>query len=130
VNDRRVLKGPIYAYWTSAAGRTAGEWAQLTFLVPVTIREVRLYNPRRGDEANSSLQVEGATVLLYADAAATQEVGRATAGRLATSGTGLPFSETRIRAVRVRIDGMSGTFYGLRVASIAEIEVIGKGEAP
>jgi hypothetical protein len=130
VNDRRVLKGPIYAYWTSAADRTTGEWAQLTFPVPVTVREVRLYNPRHGDEANSSLQVEGATVLLYADAAATQEVGRATAGRLATSGTAMSFPETRVRAVRVRVDGMSGTFYGMRVASIAEVEVIGRGEAP
>jgi len=130
VNDRRVMKGPIYSYWTSANGQTAGQWAQLTFSVPITVRTVRLYNPRRGDEANASLQVEGATVVLYADAAATQEVARAAVGPLATAGTNVAFSDVRVRAVRVLIDGMSGTFYGMRVASLAEVEIIGRGEAP
>ncbi|MCS6880721.1 MAG: hypothetical protein RMK84_11415 [Oscillochloridaceae bacterium] len=130
VNDRRVLKGPIFAYWTSAPGQTTGQWVQLTFPVPVTVRNVRLYNPRRGDEANSSLQVEGATVVLYADARATQEVARSSVGRITTQGTDVPFTEVRARAVRVLIDSMSGTFYGMRVASLAEIEVIARAEAP
>jgi hypothetical protein len=130
LNDRRVMKGPIFAYWTSIPDQTTGQWAQLSFAVPVTVRTVRLYNPRRGDEANSSLQVEGATVVLYADAAATQEVARAGAGRLDTSGTDVAFPEVRAQAVRVYIEGMSGTFYGMRVASLAEVEVIGRGEAP
>jgi hypothetical protein len=130
VNDRRVMKGPIFSSWTSAPDQTTGQWMQLTFPVPVTVRTVRLYNPRRGDEANSSLQVESATVVLYTDAAATQEVGRGAAGRLATSGTDVSFAEVRARTVRVNIGGMSGTFYGMRVASIAEVEVIARAEAP
>jgi hypothetical protein len=130
LNDRKVMKGPIFSSWTTPAGQTSGQWAQLTFPTPVTVRTVRLYNPRAGGEANSTLQVEGATVVLYADAMATQEVARATAGRLATSGTDVPFPEVRARAVRVQINGMSGTFYGMRLASLAEIEVIARAEAP
>lgn len=130
LNDRRVMKGPIYAYWNSAAEQTSGQWVQLTFPVPITVRTVRLYNPRRGDEANSSLQVEGTTVVLYADAAATQEVARTSTGRLSTAGTDAAFANVKARAVRVLINGMSGTFYGIRLASIAEVEVIGRGEAP
>jgi hypothetical protein len=42
----------------------------------------------------------------------------------------VPFAKVRARAVRVRIDDVSGTFYGMRVASLAEIEVIARGEAP
>lgn len=130
VNDRRVMKGPIFAYWTSAPGQTIGQWVQLTFPVPVTVRSVRLYNPRRGDEANSSLQVEGATVVLYADTGATQELARSSVGRITTQGTEVPFDEVRVRALRVLIDGMSGTYYGMRVASLAEVEVIARAEAP
>jgi hypothetical protein len=124
--DRRVMSGPIYEYWTSANGATSDQWAQLTFPVPITVRTVRPYNPRSGGEANSSLQVEGATVVLYADAAATQEVARASVGRIATGGTDVNFPDVEARAVRVYIDRVSGTFYGMRVAGLAEIEVIAR----
>lgn len=130
LNDRRVIKGPIYAYWTSASGQTAGQWAQLTFPVPIAVRTVRLYNPRRGDEASSSLQVEGATVVLYADTAATQELARASVGRLSTLGSEVAFADVGARAVRVYVDGVSGTFYGMRVAGLAEVEVIARAGAP
>ena len=82
---------------------------KLTFNVPVTIRQVRLYNPRQGDEAQSSLKVLGTQVVLFADAGATQQV-----------------------CVRGDSEhhGMSGTFYGQNVAIIAEIEVIARAEAP
>ncbi len=130
LNDRRAMSGPIYAYWTSQNGKTAGEWAQLTFPVPITVRTVRLYNPRFGDEADASLQVERATVVLYADAAATQEVARVSIGKLATVGTDVAFPEVDARAVRVIIDQTSGTFYGMRVAGLAEIEVIARVVEP
>lgn len=126
LNDRRALSGPIDAYWTSRSGAKDGEWAQLTFPVPITVRTVRLYNPRFGDQADSSLQVERATVVLYADAGATQEVARASVGRLATVGTDVAFPEVDARAVRVIITQTSGTFYGMRVAGLAEIEVIAR----
>ena len=103
---------------------------KLTFNVPVTIRQVRLYNPRQGDEAQSSLKVLGTQVVLFADAGATQQVGTQTSGSLSTSGTDVDFQDVRARVVMVNITGMSGTFYGQNVASIAEIEVIARAEAP
>jgi hypothetical protein len=130
VNDRRVMKGEIWRYWTSAPGQVQNQWVRLTFAVPVTIRTVRLYNPRTGDEANSSLQVQGAQVVLFADASATQQVATGNAGPLSVSGTDVAFAEVRARVVQVNITGMSGTFYGAQAASLAEIEVVARAEAP
>jgi len=128
--DRRVQKGRVTDYWRSAAGQNPdGQWVQLAFPVPVTVRTVRLYNPRFGTVAQSTLQVESATVILYADAAATQEVARQTVGQLAVSGTDVSFAEVRAKAVRVVLDEVSGTFEGLTVAGLAEVEVIARAEA-
>ncbi|NIR95822.1 MAG: hypothetical protein GWO08_19960, partial [Gammaproteobacteria bacterium] len=55
VIDRRVMLGELWRYWTSAPNQTQNQWIELTFPVPVTIRTIRLYNPRF--EADCSLQV-------------------------------------------------------------------------
>ncbi|MFN0062976.1 MAG: TolB family protein [Myxococcaceae bacterium] len=128
--DRRVMRGEIWRYWTSANGQTNGQWVQLTFPVPVTVRTVRLYNPRSGGEANSSVQVNAATVRLYSDAGATTQVAAQSTGALAVGGTAVPFADVQALAVRVFIDSVSGTFYGAGVASLAEVEVFARGEAP
>jgi len=128
--DRQVLKGRITNYWRSAAAQNPrGQWVQLAFPVPVTVRTVRLYNPRFGDVAQSTLQVQSATVILYADTAATQEVARQNAGQLAVSGTDVAFGEVRAQAVRVLLNEVTGTFEGLAVAGLAEVEVIARAEA-
>ncbi|NJM05336.1 hypothetical protein HC891_02545 [Candidatus Gracilibacteria bacterium] len=126
--DRRVMKGEIWRYWNSNPGKQDGEWVQLTFPVPVSVRVVRLYNPRKGDEANSSIQVERATIVLFSDAAAKQEVARKTVNRVAVTGTDANFDEITVRSIRINLDDVSGTFYGMTLASLAEIEVIARGE--
>jgi hypothetical protein len=131
VVDRRVMMGEIWRYWNSSPGQAAdGQWVQLTFPVPITVRTVRLYNPRFGDEANSSLQIHQATVKLYSDAAATNQVASQTVSQdIAVTGTDVNFSELQVRVVRIEIDDISGTFYGMAIASLAEVEVIARGEA-
>jgi hypothetical protein len=126
--DRRVMKGENWRYWTSAAGQYQSQWARLTFPVPIRVQTVRLYNPRTGGEASSSLQVGGATVRLYSDAAATQQVASQTVGALSVAGTDVVFTPTVARAVRVDLSGVTGTFYGARAAGLAEIEVIASGD--
>jgi hypothetical protein len=129
--DRRVLKGEIWRYWNSDPAQPAdGQWLRLVFPVPVTVREVRLYNPRQGGEANSSLQVHAATVRLFADAGASQQAGQASAQNIAVVGTPVAFADVLTRVVEVRIDDISGTFYGMQLASLAEVEVIARGESP
>jgi hypothetical protein len=130
VIDRRVMKGENWRYWTSAPDQQGSQWVQLTFPVPVTVRKVRLYNPRQGGEANSSVQVAAATVKLYSDTGATQQVGSGTASNLSVAGTDVDFADVRARVVRVELNQVTGTFYGARVASLGEIEVIARGEAP
>ncbi len=128
--DRQVMKGRIIKYWRSdPAQDPQGQWVQLAFPVPITVRTVRLYNPRFGDEAQSTLQVESATVVLYSDSAATQEVARKQVGQLAVSGTDVAFEDVGAQSVRVIINDVSGTFEALTVASLAEVEVIARGEA-
>jgi hypothetical protein len=128
--DRRVMKGEIWRYWNSEPGQTEAPWIQLTFPVPITVRAVRHYNPRFGDEANSTLQVEATTVRLFEDEAGTVEVATENTGALAVEGTDVAFDNVRTRVVRIEIDATSGTFYGLDVASLAEVEVMARGGTP
>ncbi|HYH99160.1 TolB family protein [Hyalangium sp.] len=130
VIDRRVMKGEIWRYWRTPGDQHANQWVQLTFPVPVTVRKVRLYNPRSGGEANVTVQVGAATVKLYSDAAATQQVSSGTADSLSVSGTDVSFPDVKALVVRVELSQVTGTFYGARVASLGEIEVIARGEAP
>lgn len=131
VTDRRVQKGEIWRYWGSANGQSQdGQWVRLTFPVPIAVRTVRLYNPRFGDAASSTIQVESTTVRLYGDAAATQLAATSGSAALAVAGTDVAFTDVPARVVEVRLDNVSGTFYGMAIAVLAEIEVIGKGLAP
>ncbi|TWT44297.1 hypothetical protein RAS1_07090 [Phycisphaerae bacterium RAS1] len=125
--DRRVMKGEIGRYWSSAPGEQTGQWVELLFPVPVLVRELRLYNPRFGDEANSSIQVHEATVRLFSDAGGQVEVFSSSTGELSVGGTDVRCYDTPTRIVRVELDQVSGTFYGMPTASLAEIEVIAKG---
>jgi hypothetical protein len=127
LTDRRVMKGENWRYWTSASGQTVNQWVKLTFPVPITVREVRLYNPRFGGEASSSVQVLSTAVQVCADTDCTIISSVGSTGNLSVSGTPVSFAEVPARAVLVNITGVTGTFYGMQVASLAEIEVIGKG---
>jgi hypothetical protein len=126
--DRRVLKGENFRYWTAANGQHQNQWARLTFPVPVKVRTVRLYNPRSGGEANSSIAVQNTTVRLFSDEEATQEIAAKESGALTVTGTDIEFTPVVARAVRVDIGNVTGTFYGERTASLAEIEVIATGD--
>jgi hypothetical protein len=127
--DRRVMKGETWRYWTSANNQPSNQWVSLTFPVSVNVKTVRLYNPRTGGEANSSIAVPSATVKLYSDAAATQLVATQTVGALSVSGTNVTLPAPKVaRVVRVEIGTTTGTFYGARVASLAEVEVIASGD--
>jgi hypothetical protein len=125
--DRRVMKSEIWRYWVSASNQYTNQWVRLTFPVPIDVRTVRLYNPRFGDEANSSVQVQSTGVDVCADTACNTVVATSSTGALAVSGTSVNFSDVRARAVRVRITNVTGTFYGARVAGLAEVEVIARG---
>jgi hypothetical protein len=127
VIDRRVLAGRITEYWTSAAGQTQNQWVRLTFPVPISVRNVRLYAPRQEGDVN--LAVHATTVRLFSNAAGTIEVANATTGEIAVAGTDVPFNNVTARVVMVQINSASGTFNGLQVVGLAEIEVIGRGMA-
>lgn len=129
VIDRRVQTGEIFRYWNSDPAQPQdGQWVQLIFPVPVVVREVRLYNPRFGDNANSSIQVHQARVRLFSDESATQPLAQGMASELSVDGTPVLFNDRRARVVRIDLDDVSGTFFGLNIASLAEIEVIARGD--
>jgi len=128
--DRRVMKGEIWRYWNSdPSAAQDGQWVELAFPVPVSVRAVLLYDPRQGDEASSSLHVEHATVKLYADAGASTLAAQAAATDIAVTGTRVSFDDILARVVRIELDQVTGTFYGLAVASLAEVEIVARGEA-
>jgi hypothetical protein len=77
-----------------------------------------------------TIQVDAATVRLYSDAEATQEIATANTNALTETGTDVAFADLTSRAVRVEIAAVSGAFNGETVASLAEVEVIARAEAP
>jgi PKD repeat protein len=125
VVDRQVMKGDIWrSSWYSGSGQTAGQWVELTFPEPISVRTVRLYNVRLTE--GSTLQVLGATVRLgypgSPDWIATQAVGA-----LAVSGTDVSFPDVKARTVRVEVGSATGRSYnGAQVVGLGEIEVIGR----
>jgi hypothetical protein len=128
VVNRQVRRGPIWRTWTSAPGATTGQAVTLTFPVPVRVRSVVLHDVRPGDEAGSTLHVTAATVTLFADGAATQSAGSSSTGPLSVDGTAVPFADVLARVVRVSIDGSTGTFYGISLVGLSELEVVARGE--
>jgi hypothetical protein len=74
--------------------------------------------------------VHAATIRLYDDVGATNEVASASIGEVAVSGTGVQFADIVVRVIRVQIDSASGTFDGLHVVGLSEIEVIASGLVP
>ncbi|MBX3359436.1 MAG: hypothetical protein KF745_13535 [Phycisphaeraceae bacterium] len=127
--DRRALKADPQSTWTSAPNQPDNQWARLTFPVPIAVRRIVLYdvNP----SAASTLHTASARIRLYEDAAATLLRADTTASNLSPSGTPIPFPDlSRIRAVRIDLLSVSGSFLSAPAAGLAEIEVIAKGEAP
>lgn len=65
---------------------------------------------------------------LFSDEAGTIEVARQTVGPLSTFGASVEFAAVRVRVVRVEIDRVNGRVDGVTCASLAEIEVVARGE--
>ncbi len=130
LTDRLVMKGSMGRYWASDPSQPAnGQWVQLAFPVPISVRTVRLYNPRTNDPETFDVQVHQATVKLYTDFAGMQEIASQTLAQdVAPTGSDLAFPDVKARVIKVFIDNVSGKFDFNTVASLAEIEVIGRGE--
>lgn len=45
-------------------------------------------------------------------------------------GTDVAFNDVKARSVRIELNEVTGTFYGMKVAGLAEVEVLARGEAP
>ena len=124
LTDRRVTKSNISDYWYSASGAT-GQWVELAFPEPVTVRTVRLYNPPFA--SGSTLQVQSATVRLGLGG---QWVASSNAGALSPSGVDVSFAQVKAQTVRVEIGAVSGkAFDGSTTAALAEVEVIARAGA-
>jgi hypothetical protein len=120
------MKGETLDYWSSQYGQTKNQWVRLTFLKPITIRTVRLYNPRTGGGAQSSIRVLRTTIRLFSDDRTSQPVAVQSTSAVAVSGTDVPFEDVVARVVEVRVDEVVGTFNSNAAVSLAEIEVIGR----
>lgn len=127
--DRRLLLAQGYEHWTSSPGKTKNQWALLKFPVPITVRQVKLYNIPFGGESNSSIQVQKATVTLYSDNNGKVPITSQTINsNLTTAGTAVNFADVVVQSIRVKINKVTGTFYGAQVSGLGEIEVIASGQ--
>ena len=124
VIDRKVIRGNVKTAWTSAPGQTRGQWVELVFPEPVTVRAVRLYN--QPFQQGSTLQVHEAVVSIgFPDS--QPSVASLVTEDIQVSGTEVEFPEVWAQTVRVSIGAVSGRSHsGLPVASLAEIEVIAR----
>jgi hypothetical protein len=124
LNDRVARRGSRRHTWTSAPGQVDGQWARLTFPVPVVVRQVRLYG-LGGDAA--TVRVDGASVRLLADADADAPLAERRTGAVSPTGSAVGFPDVAARVVLVRLDEVSGRLDGAPAAGLAEIEVVAKG---
>ena len=115
--DRRASTEASFEHWRSTSGSPTTQWVQLTFPVPILVRNVRLYGAT--DTGNS---VGATAVRLYSDAGATLLVAQTTTGSVADNGTSALFSDQQARSIRVAFTQVSGTQAALR-----EVEVIAAG---
>ena len=114
-------------FWRSHPSQAAnGQWVGLQFPVPIRVRTVRLYNPP--PSSSITTRVQATRVRLFADEAGQQELAAVTTGPISENGTDIPFGDMVARTVRVDFLDVTGTTRSMRVASLAEIEVIARGE--
>lgn len=125
--DRKVLKGAVSDYWSSQLGETEGQWVELIFAEPILVRSVRLYDPRRGGDLDSSVTTRRATVRLFEDEASEVALASAAVSGVSAQGTDVAFGDQIAQVVRVELDQVEGAFGVVPVASLAEVEVIGSG---
>jgi hypothetical protein len=115
----RIPENRNQKYWISKSGLDPNtQWVQLTFPVPVIVRTVRLYDI---PSADSSINVQAATVKLFSDAQGTNLVGSNTSGALSENGTDVTFNEVTASVVRVEMNSVTGG-----AAALAEVEVIAR----
>jgi len=122
LNDRRVRLGEgNERYWLSQPGQNpTNQWVELTFPVPIKVRNVRLYNIPK--EEGLDVQVQNATIQLYNNSdqvTATNVIASKASGLLSESGTDVQFDDVWTRIVRIELNSLAGDVTGL-----AEVEVI------
>jgi hypothetical protein len=125
--------------WLTEDGHTMGEWVELTWPIPMRVKQIRLVGPPPtggdwngfGDPAQyGPFYVDNATLNLYL--AGTLVDGRAT-GRiepLENGGTLITFNTpVEIDQLHLTINAVTGRWYWDEVAALNEIEVIGQAAA-
>lgn len=125
--DRRVRTGRPEWFWRSHPSQSPnGQWVALAFPQPIRVRAVRLYNPPPSSSVTT--RVQATRVRLFADEAGQQQVAAVTTGPISEAGTDVPFGDIVARSVLVDFLDVTGTTRSMRVASLAEVEVIARGE--
>lgn len=126
--DRRVRTGRPEWFWRSHPSQSPnGQWVGLRFAQPVRVRTVRLYNPPQSDTLTT--RVQSARVRLFADHEGRQELASVTTGPISDDGTDVAFDEVVARMVGIEFLSVTGLTRYMNVASLAEVEVIARGEA-
>jgi hypothetical protein len=121
----------LFYAWRSEDDKQQGVVIKLVFPVNVRVKSVVLWGQKQTAECD--VKVNKATVRLFADAAATAQVGGDfPVSAVAATGTAVDVSAGGngqvARVVSVTLDDVSGKLNGYAVSSLGEIEVIARGE--
>ncbi len=122
VVDRQARTGGDTVNWVSTEG--AGAFVQMSWGIPVEVREFRLFNIETNLEKGTTVRVREVEVLLYFDHEIVGQV-RST-GTLSSRGTRVSMSPTKIDAAKIVIKKFTGTFHRRPVVGLAEIETIAR----
>lgn len=145
VVDRRLLTDAFNGkVWVSKqmTDPNGTEWVELTFDVPVRVREVKLYNFKIASSDRNSpdypipvkaMNISKATVKLFADLDPSKSPVASTAinGPLSTNATSVTFLNNHLVAgnfiaqrVRIELQGSGQLYHYTNVLGLGEIEVI------
>ena len=122
VVDRQARTGGDTVNWVSTEG--AGAFVQMSWEIPIEVREFRLFNIEPDLEKGTTIRVKEAEILLYLNHEIVGQV-RST-GTLSSRGTRISISRTKIDAAKIIIKKFTGTFHHRPFAGFAEIETIAR----
>ena len=113
LTDRVAQHGDLSHAWISASGHTAGQWARLTFPVPVVVRRVRCPdNPGRRRCRLVAAGRGGDRAPVRRPRAPPFAMAERPTGPLSAAGTDVAFPEVTARVVAVTLDEVTGHIDG------------------
>ncbi|MCU0372962.1 MAG: T9SS type A sorting domain-containing protein [Ignavibacteria bacterium] len=121
--DRKARNRNLNVNWISNGG--AGEHMELSWELPIDIREIKLYNVFPNPVNNTNISVNDCEVIIYRGGNIVKHIS--STGALDTAGKSVPVNPpVTADRIRIIIKSYTGTINGMNRSALAEAEIIAR----